>query len=187
MVICMDRRQRKTEKAVFDAVGRLLERKSYSRITVQEIIDEADIGRTTFYAHFPTKDDLLSTLCARMFDHVFSSTPERERTHDFSSRSGDFVSLLCHILYHIRDEHEALHILRGESRGIFLDYIRQRFSDIIGEMQLAACDAIPLNFVTNQLSSSFVSTLEWWITDNMRTTPECLAGYFMAINGHLVS
>ena len=185
-VICMDRRQRKTEKAVFDAVGRLLERKSYSRITVQEIIDEADIGRTTFYAHFPTKDDLLSTLCERLFDHVFSSTPERERTHDFSSEPGDFVSLLCHILYHIRDEHEALHILRGDSRAIFIDYLRRRFSEIIGEMQLAMEDAIPRTYVINQLSSNFASSLEWWIADDMRTTPECLAGYFMAVSGHLI-
>ena len=43
----MDRRQRKSRKAILSAFSRLLERKSYSRITVQEIIDEADVGRTT--------------------------------------------------------------------------------------------------------------------------------------------
>ena len=99
----MDRRQQKTRAAIFEAFTELLAVKSYNKITVQEIIEKANIGRSTFYAHFETRDDLVKALCDDLFQHVFSKALETEKTHDFSLAGGGYHIILVHILYHLRD------------------------------------------------------------------------------------
>ena len=59
----MDRRKRKTREAIFSAFVTLLAKKDFSQITVGEIIEKADVGRATFYAHFETKDFLMKEFC----------------------------------------------------------------------------------------------------------------------------
>jgi len=55
----MDRRTRKTREALYSAFISLIVERGYDAISVQDIIDAADVGRTTFYAHFKSKDELL--------------------------------------------------------------------------------------------------------------------------------
>ncbi len=180
---CMDRRQRRSRKAIMEAFISLLEEKSYQRITVQEIIDGADVGRTTFYAHFPTKDDLLAELCNDIFDHVFSESPEKERTHDFSAGNQTLKEHIAHILYHIR-ESSIPRILRGESSGIFLRCFRQRVTDWLPErIRIGKREGIPRPFMLHQISSSLIAAIEWWLDEDMRTSPEVLAGYWMEMHG----
>ena len=62
----MDRRQRKTREAIFKAFTELLSAKDFDQITVGEIIKLSDVGRSTFYSHFETKDFLLKELCEEL-------------------------------------------------------------------------------------------------------------------------
>jgi AcrR family transcriptional regulator len=57
--VARTRRTRRTRRTLHEALIRLIMRKGYDALTVQEIIDEADIGRATFYAHYRSKEDLL--------------------------------------------------------------------------------------------------------------------------------
>lgn len=56
-----DRRVRRTRRALHDALLTLMTEKSYDAVTVQDIIDRVDVGRSTFYSHFTDKRDLLDS------------------------------------------------------------------------------------------------------------------------------
>ena len=156
----MDRRQQKTRTAIFQAFRKLLEIKRFDHITVQEIIEEANVGRSTFYAHFPTKDELLKAMCTDLFSHVFSEELMREQTHDFSAGSGELQDKLTHLLYHLR---------------YFKEYLEEMFSQYLEEIQIHA----PEDFVLNHLAGSFAEAVRWWLRNAMRPAPEVFSAYFM--------
>ena len=186
----MDRRQQKTRAAIFTAFERLLARKKYNKITIKDIIDEANVGRTTFYEHFETKDALLDELCSDLFHHIFSDHPHSNApgtpSHDFSFSQGDSRQIITHILYHLRDNNKSMiRLMCGESSEIFLFYFRNYLNELvlpylISEMKQKNTQ-IPADFLQNHICGSFVNMVQWWVQRGMDETPEELAGYFLAV------
>lgn len=178
----MDRRQQKTRESIFRAFRHLLEAKQFNRITVQEIIDEANIGRSTFYAHFETKDELLRAMCTDIFNHVFSEELMSEKTHDFSVAGGGLEAKLTHILYHLRDNKRDISgILSSESGELFMRYFKGYLAEMF-QKYLYECKAdAPWQFVLNHLTGSFAEAVIWWTKNKMEYTPEEVARYYMAV------
>ena len=182
----MDRRQQKTRAAIFAAFSKLLAEKSYGKITVQEIIDTANIGRTTFYDHFETKDDLLKALCEELFGHIISSAADCTHTHGLYSEGNAPESVFCHLLQHLQEnENNILGLLSSESSEIFLRYFKDSLNELIkkqfiGQDRRANLD-IPEDFLVNHISGSFVEMVLWWTRGQMKQTPEELDRYFRAV------
>lgn len=180
----MDRRQKRTKDAIFSAFEELLSKQSYAQITVQDIIDAANIGRSTFYAHFETKDDLLKEMCTELFEHVVSESLGAELSHDFSSAEGSAEAIITHILYHLRDEKKnIIAMLSYDSNELFLRHFRQYLSVMIREYLITGDTPlhqnVPESFLVNHITSAFVGMVQWWISRNLEQTPEELAGYFI--------
>jgi AcrR family transcriptional regulator len=65
-----DRRVRKTRKLLQDALMELVAEKGYESVSIREILDRANVGRSTFYAHFQDKEQLLHSILDRL-DELF--------------------------------------------------------------------------------------------------------------------
>ncbi|MBB5182726.1 TetR/AcrR family transcriptional regulator [Catenisphaera adipataccumulans] len=175
----MDRRQRKTRKAIFDAFSRLLEKKHYSHISVQNIIDEADVGRTTFYAHFQTKEDLLNQMCEDIFGHVFSQVREKEHTHDFSSKPETLKNELTHLLYHLKErQKDIFRLLSGESGDIFLKYFKEQLAKAFDGMNEWFPGSVPKAYAEAVYVTAFAEMVSMWVKQGTIETPETLVNYY---------
>ncbi len=176
----VDRRQTKTRKAVFKAFVELLEEKGYPSITIQDIIDRADIGRSTFYSHFETKEDLLNVLCESIFDHAFSSIQQKESTHDFTGRE-DLEGELTHILYHLRDSKGYLKgIFASESGDVFMRYFKNNLRDVFEKDAGLSPKGIPEDYAVEHSVCWFAETARWWMDGDRveRYSPEEVVGFF---------
>src|SRR3979490_361962 len=70
------RRTPRTRGIVQQALMSLILKKDYETITIQDICDEADVGRSTFYAHYTGKDDLKRS----GFEHLRKHLADRQRS-----------------------------------------------------------------------------------------------------------
>ena len=174
----MDRRQKKTRNAIFEAFIQLLGEGDYAKITVGQIIDRADVGRATFYAHFETKDLLLKELCRELFEHVFHDRGSALFQCD-ASDSG-FLHLFDHIG---RNDNNLLRLLRGRNNDLFLAYLQENLALIIQNQlplfQHRRDSRLPEDFWVDHICATFTQTLRWWVARGMRESARQITDYCM--------
>lgn len=137
----------------------------------------ADVGRTTFYAHFETKDALLEEVCHEIFDHFFERHLQSEATHDFS-HDDSLEARVAHVLFHLDDSLDVLGGLLDEGNGgtfarIFKGYLAELFA------VMPPTPGVPADYALNHLECDFMEALRWW-TRNRSYGPEEICAFFCA-------
>lgn len=187
----MDRRQLKTRNAIFRAFTELLNDRNYFSITVQDIIDRADIGRSTFYAHFETKDDLLKALCRELFDHIIFTAMDKQDTHGLYACSNASHSVFCHILQHLQEnDNNILTLLSCQDSPIFLSYFKSGMEELVRTHLLkdpaVGKPDVPREFLINHIAGSFVEMVQWWLIGGCTQSPQELDACFRAVTEPLL-
>jgi AcrR family transcriptional regulator len=169
-----DRRVQRSQQALFEALTALILEKRYDKITVQEIIDRANVGRSTFYAHYLDKEDLL----VKGFATFSKQSGDHKQT---ASHRGKEVEPSLHTLRFFRHAylHHHLHsaMVEGGGADLLLGTVRHHLQeDIEEQLQQLFSDgrtrAVPLPLLTNFLTSALIAMATWWLEAGQSYSPE---------------
>jgi AcrR family transcriptional regulator len=181
-----DRRVRRTQKLLHRALISLVLERNYDSITIQEILDRADIGRSTFYAHFKSKDELLISGIRELRD-TLESAVQSERSP--SKRHEAVVGFSLAMFQHASEYGEVYHaLLNTQGWPIF----RQRLEEMLDEMirresktqiqRLKKPDSdVPVDLFVHYLTAAFFSVLTWWLGRRSRLTPAQINEIFRSL------
>lgn len=183
----MQKKLSATTDKIYNALADVLLQKDYNDIRIQDVLDASGVARSTFYAHYKTKEDLLKSICTTIFGHVFSHTLQEEQSHDFSKSSiFDYKHFITHIFYHLHDEKKLVHaILLSQSRDVFLNYLRgelKEFATACVENNFVAGKNLPKELKINSVIENLILIVSYWNDTDFSQTPEKLTEYFISMN-----
>lgn len=182
----MDRRIRKTRESIFKAFTHLLAKKDFNHITIEEIINRADVGRATFYSHFETKDYLLKEFCEELFCHLFDMSADDGEEHCHIFTCDGSTSIVVHLFEHLKkNDNHIIQLLSSPNNQLFLQYFRENLVDLI-EMNPTLFEThvrknVSADFWQNHIVSTLAETIHWWIANGMKESPELISEYFFRV------
>jgi len=165
-----DARVRRTRDALGDALVALMQEKPFDTITVQDVLDRAKVGRSTFYTHYSDKDDLLMSDAEEFFESVAMLLSVRGDTSDRVFPVREFFGHIVEAKQFV----EAL-VSAGKfndnlelARGLFARGIEQRLSELPKGKGIPAEERPAIAFAH---AGALLSLLTWWIDRGMRQPP----------------
>jgi len=175
----VDRRVRKTRALLLRAAQELVVEKGYDAMTVQEILDRADVGRSTFYAHFRDKDDLLLS----GFEIIHAEVDE---TMAAAGRTGvpsvDDIALAN--FHYAAQNPQAYRTMISGSRVMrrqVRHYVGKHVRDEFEARGVTAEDPAVLEAVVEFEASSMLSLISWWLDTGMTLSPEQMHELFVRL------
>jgi AcrR family transcriptional regulator len=178
-----DRRVRRTRRLLREALLALILEQGYDQVTVQDILDRADIGRATFYAHFQDKDALLVSGFEELRDSLRQQLAALVRGRGDAERE---QSELVHILFEHAASHAGLYraLVGKRGGGIVLKraheelaaLLREHFEDAFAQHQLQP--VVPSEVMIQFLVSALLGLLTWWLDKQMPYPPDEMSRAF---------
>jgi AcrR family transcriptional regulator len=163
-----DRRTQRTRRQLTDALGELIRVKRYESITVQEITDRADVGRSTFYAHFTDKDDLVADSVRRMVGTLEADEAGPRNT----------LSPSLGLFHHVQEfsEHYAM-MARGRHLTLFLDALQSELTAmfshrLVPRVPEGGAPRVPVPLLAAMLAGLLITAVRTWLESGMAETAE---------------
>jgi AcrR family transcriptional regulator len=166
----LDRRIRRTRRALAAALISLTSERPYQSIQVRDITDQADVGYATFYRHYENKDDLMLAVFSDVTAEL--ETSAREPGGEYFEQEGRLI------FGHVQ-KYEGLYRSILGSRN-FVDKLKKllarRVEDQIQRHALELVDlAFPIDLAANHMVAGLIGLIEWWLEKDMLLPVEEMA------------
>jgi AcrR family transcriptional regulator len=172
----IDRRVARTRTALADALVALIRRKPYERISVEDILAEANVGRATFYAHYSSKDDLLRRSLDRLRAHLVAAFDgSADAPFPLDASWSPSRTLFEHVAV-FADIQAALR--EGPGGAILRNAIDEAIAAYLRTVLPAKVGALPRELVILEMVSRVNTALRWWLEHRPRMTAAEAHGVF---------
>ncbi len=181
-----DRRARRTRRQLKEALFALILEKGYDAVTIEDITDRADLGRTTFYLHYKDKEDLLIESIETIANDLIALLPPPAwNVSEPPAMDGRVMDAILVTFQHAAENAQFYRvILRGEgaskaNRRIHA-IIRQKATELVGERVKDGTlrPRLPLEVFANYLAGSLMAFITWWLEEETPYPPEQMAEMF---------
>ncbi len=175
----IDRRVARTRALLQDALVRLIPERGYASITVEDICALANVGRSTFYAHYAGKDELRT---ATMNEHL-RVLNQRRRSQDKGERGRLFAFSLPMFehAHAFRSLHRALLSSSGDTiHDELRERVRQAVRSELDGKRLGGKD-VPAEFAVQFVAGAFLAVLAWWTAADSPLSPAEVDGLFQQL------
>jgi AcrR family transcriptional regulator len=167
-----DRRVQRTQQLIRSALLSLIREKGFEALTVQEIIDRANVGRATFYAHFDNKDDLLVS----GFDDLRASLKARQREALLRGRTIEdrVLGFSQEVFAHTHEFRDIFRVMVGKRSGaavqrllhkLVVELVREDVKEALGRREN---NAVSSEALVQFIAGALFGLLMWWLSGKTR-------------------
>lgn len=177
-----DLRIQRTRKSLNQALITLMERKTFSAITIQELADEAMINRATFYLHYCDKYDLLEKCVKDNLDEIMLKhlTPVRHIKEGVFHME-IFRAIVMEILKSVESNERFFQMMIQSNcdnliKDYFIGLVHDNFLPQLGDLSFGTLSERYADVTIQLIVSAILGVITWWITSEDRESPEEIAG-----------
>jgi AcrR family transcriptional regulator len=175
-----DRRVQRTRRTLQKALVALAFEKRFDAITVQDVLDRADVGRSTFYAHFRSKEDLFRSEFEEFLGYIRRGVAE-------GGGRGERILPVRELFDHVREARRlyrtmASSAMRPELYRLAVAHISAGIEEALrARLRPRHRPPVPLPILANHLAIAMLSMLDGWVTGGMPHPAERMDEIFHAL------
>ncbi|HEU5076508.1 MAG TPA: TetR/AcrR family transcriptional regulator [Polyangiaceae bacterium] len=176
-----DRRVERTKRALFEALVELMIEKGYDAISVADVADRANVGRSTFYAHYADKEDLLQESLRGLRHHLTTAAPARLKP---DGPVHPALAFSLPMLLHVQEVRELFCALAGKQQGAPVQtQLHVMLADLVRETLEAegVATAQRSALMAEAIVGAFLSLAIWWMNGNEQLSAEDVDRAFLAL------